>query len=240
MTDGLGVIVLMNGPGGRSDEEIAGFALKLLRAANHDQKLPSITPAGATSVENAAEYAGTFMACPAIRPSHQPCDRTPGTGMLVLESEGDRLVLHTVDKPIALEPRGLDRFYVDHPDLVLFLLRFGRQNGKVVEAFHGPEWYPNDRYTGPTTFDHPQQWDAYPGHYRSHNPELTDFRIVLRKGVLALIHASGDEEPMVSLGGAVFRLGKDDRSPERIRFDTIVDGRALRAILSCGNYYRTA
>jgi D-alanyl-D-alanine carboxypeptidase len=240
MTDGLGVIVLMNGPGGRSDEEIAGFALKLLRAANHDQKLPSIPPAGATSVENAAEYAGTFMACPAIRPSHQPCDRTPGTGMLVLESEGDRLVLHTVDKPIALEPRGLDRFYVDHPDLVLFLLRFGRQNGKVVEAFHGPEWYPNDRYTGPTTFDHPQQWDAYPGHYRSHNPELTDFRIVLRKGVPALIHASGDEEPMVSLGGAVFRLGKDDRSPERIRFDTIVDGRALRAIFSCGNYYRTA
>ena len=133
---------------------------------------------------------------------------------------------------------GTDLF-VDHPDYALFLLRFGRQNGKVVEAFHGPDWYTNDRYTGPTTFDHPQEWDAYPGQYISHNPELTDIRIVLRKGVPTLIHAAGDEAPMVPLGGAVFRVGEDDRWPERIRFDTIVDGRAFRAVLSCGNYYRT-
>jgi len=148
-------------------------------------------------------------------------------------------MLHLGDVPIALEPRGPDCFYVDHPDFALFLLRFGRQNGKVAEAFHGPDWYTNDRYTGPTSFDHSQEWDAYPGSYRSHNPELGGFRVVLRKGVPALIHASGDEEPMESLGGAVFRVGEDDRSPERIRFDTIVDGRALRAVLSCGNYYRS-
>jgi hypothetical protein len=143
------------------------------------------------------------------------------------------------DKPIALEPRGPDRFYVDHPDFSLFLLRFGREKGEVVEAFHGPRWYTNQRYTGPTTFDHPPTWDTYSGHYRSHNPELSDFRIVLRKGELTLIHASGDEEPLVSLGGTVFRVGEDTRSPERIRFDTIVDGRALRADLSCGIYYRS-
>jgi D-alanyl-D-alanine carboxypeptidase len=240
MTDGLGVIVLMNGPGGRSDEEIASFALKLLRAALHDGELPSIPPDGASSVENAAEYAGTFVACPAIRRSDQPHGRTPGAGTLILEAEGERLILHWGDVPIALEPRGPDCFYVDHPDFALFLLRFGRQKREVVEAFYGPDWYTNDRYTGPTTFDHPQAWDAYPGSYRSHNPELGGFRIVLRKGVPALIHASGGEEPMEFLGGTRFRVGEDSRSPERISFDTIVDGRALRAILSCGNYYRTA
>lgn len=172
-------------------------------------------------------------------PPHQPDNRTAGARTLRLAAESERLMLHLGDEPSALEPGGPD-FYVDHPDFELYLLCFGRRKGEVVEAFHGPDWYTNDRYPGPTTFDHPQAWDAYPGHYRSHNPELAGFRIVLRKGVPVLIQASGDEEPMVSLGGTRFRVGEDARSPERISFDTIVDGRALRAILSCGNYYRTA
>jgi hypothetical protein len=158
--------------------------------------------------------------------------------MLNLMAQGDQLVLHYGNKPITLEPRGLDRFYVDHPDFAHFMLCFGREKGQVVEAFHGPQWYTNLRYTGLTTFDNPQAWDAFTGQYHSHNPELPDFRIVLRKGALTLIYASGDEELLVPLDGAVFRLGEDIRSPERIRFDTIVDGRALQANLSCGEYYR--
>jgi len=149
------------------------------------------------------------------------------------------LILRYGDELIALERRGPDRFYVDHPDFALFLLRFRREKGKVVEAFHGPDWYTNDRYAGPTTFDHPQKWDAYPGHYRSHNPWLTNFRVVLRKGGLALIAPSGDEEPLVPLGDGIFRVGEEERSPERIRFDAILNGQALRANLSCGDYYRT-
>jgi D-alanyl-D-alanine carboxypeptidase len=232
MSNGLGVVVLMNGPGDGSDEEIADFALKLLRAALHDQELPTVPLIGPTRVKNAAEYAGTYQACA------EPC-RGSGSKIFSVVAEEEQMLLCYGDKPIALEPRGPDRFYVDHPDFSLFLLRFGREKGEVVEAFHGPRWYTNQRYTGPTTFDHPPAWDTYSGHYRSHNPELSDFRIVLRKGELTLIHASGDEEPLVSLGGTVFRVGEDTRSPERIRFDTIVDGRALRADLSCGIYYRS-
>jgi len=44
---------------------------------------------------------------------------------------------------------------VKHPDFALFLLRFGREESQVVEAFHGPDWYVNERYAGPTTFDYP-------------------------------------------------------------------------------------
>lgn len=233
MSNGLGIVVLMNGPGDGADEEIAGFALKLLHAAMHDQELPTIPLIGLTKVQNAAEYAGTYRACP--EPS-----QGASSNILSLVVEGEQLLLYIDDKPIALEPRGPDCFYVDHPDFSLFLLRFGREKGEVVEAFHGPQWYINQRYKGLTTFDHPQAWDAYPGYYRSHNPELSDFRIVLRKGAPTLIYASGDEEPLVSLGGDLFRVGADARSPERIRFDTMVDGKALRANLSCGHYYRNS
>ncbi len=224
MDDGLGVVVLMNGPGGRSDEEIAMFTLQLLRAALHDQELPSMPPTDPTKIENGAEYVGTYRAC----------DKT-----LILVAERERLILCYGDERIALERRDPDCFYVDHPDFALFLLRFGREKGEVVEAFHGPDWYTNERYTGPTAFDYPQEWDAYPGHYRSHNPWLTNFRVVLRKGALVLVEPSGDEEPLVPLGGGVFRVGEDEHSPERIRFDAILNGRALRANLSCGDYYRT-
>jgi CubicO group peptidase (beta-lactamase class C family) len=232
MDDGLGVVVLTNGPEGQSDEEIANLALKLLRAALHDQELPPVPPTDPTKVENGAEYAGTYRAC-------HGRNRRAGARVLTLVAEGERLILRYDDERVVLEQRGPDRFYVDHPDFALFLLHFGREEGKVVEAFHGPDWYTNERYAGPTTFDYPKEWDAYPGHYRSHNPWLTNFRIVLRKGALALIHPSGPEEPLVPLGSTVFRVGKDDRSPERIRFDTILNGRALRANLSCGDYYRT-
>jgi len=230
-SNGLGIIVLMNGPGDGSDKEIADFALKLLRAALHDQELPTVPLIGSTKVKNAAEYAGIYQACP------EP-DRGAGSNILSLVAEGEQLVLRHGDMPIMLEPRGPDCFYVDHPDFSLFLLRFGREKGEVVEAFHGPQWYINQRYAGPTSFDYPQAWNAYPGHYRSHNPELSDFRIVLRKGAPTLIYASGDEERLVSLDGAAFRIGEDARSPERIRFDAIVNGQALHANLSCGDYYR--
>jgi D-alanyl-D-alanine carboxypeptidase len=248
MDDGLGVVVLMNGPGGRSDEEIAMFALRLLRAALHDQELPPIPPTDPTKVANGADYAGTYRA----RPEHsrrarpelhpEPAEghaRRAGDKTLTLVAEGERLMLDYGDERIALERRGPDRFYVDHPDFALFLFRFGREEGEVVEAFHGPGWYINDRYAGPTTFDYPQEWDAYPGHYRSHNPWLSNFRVVLRRGALALVAPSGDERPLVPLGSTVFRVGEDDRSPERSRFDIILNGQALRANLSCGDCYRT-
>jgi len=232
MDDGLGVVVLMNGPGGQCDEEIAMFALKLLRAALHDEGLPPVPPIDPAKVENAAEYAGTYRVCP------EHSGRADAR-VLSLVAEGERLMLRYRDERIGLEQRGPDRFYVDHPEFALVLLRFGREKGEVVETFHGPDWYTNERYTGPTTFDYPQEWDAYPGHYCSHNPWLSNFRVVLRKGTLALVEPSGHEEPLVPLGGGVFRVGEDDRSPERIRFDSILNGRALHANLSCGDYYRT-
>jgi hypothetical protein len=63
--------------------------------------------------------------------------------------------------------------------------------------------------------------------------------VVLRKRVLFLVHPWGDEEALAQLSDGVFRVGDDERSPERLSFDTILDGQALRANLSGCDYYRT-
>jgi hypothetical protein len=75
------------------------------------------------------------------------------------------------------------------------------------------------------------------GHYRTTHAWFNNFRIVLRKGQLLLITPSGSEEVMVPVGDE-FAL-EDKESAERIVFDTIVSGSALRATLSGVAYYRT-
>ena len=148
-------------------------------------------------------------------------------------------MLYYDDERLVLERRGPNCFSVDHTDFSLFLLCFGHEDGEVVEVFHGPDWYINDRYSGSTTFDYPPDWDAYPGHYCSHNPWLTNFRIILRKGSLTLVYPSGEEDALVPIEDGIFRVGEDPLSPERIRFDVILNNQSLRANISCGEYYRS-
>jgi hypothetical protein len=223
LDNGLGIVVLTNGPG--DPGQVARYGLRLLRAAHHGQALPALPAVPQLAlVENAADYAG----------SYRSADR-----IFLLVAQGDRLVLDEGGEGTTLEKRGEDRFYVPHPDFSRFLLRFGRDEGEVVEVFHGSDWCRNHRYAGPTEFNPPAEWRAYPGHYRAHNPWHTNFRVVLRKGMLVLVEPWGDEQVLVSLGNGVFRVGEENRSPERIRFDTLLNGRAIRANLSGCDYYRT-
>ncbi|MBN1668516.1 MAG: beta-lactamase family protein [Anaerolineales bacterium] len=242
MDAGLGVVVLTNGPA--ELERIVFYALEVLRAAYKGEDLPPPPPAiDPYQVEEAADYCGVYQC---------------GQKSFSIQAQGERLflawegpvagknpALHgdpTAGKNPALLPvqqHKPGRLYVAHPDFERFLLSFGRQEGKVVEAFHGPDWYTREGYAGPTTFDFPPEWACYPGHYRSHNPWNPNFRVILRKGALILIDPAGDEEPMHPVSQGEFRVGEDTRSPERIRFEAIVDGKAIKANLSGGEYCRT-
>jgi hypothetical protein len=120
----------------------------------------------------------------------------------------------------------------------LFLLRFGRDNGAVVEVAHGSDWFAGADYAGPRTFDHPDEWRAYPGHYRTPNPWFSNFRVVLRKGQLRFVDPGGDEEPTTPLEPGLFRIGAE-HSAERLRLDAVVRGKTQRATLSGVPYYRS-
>ncbi len=155
---GLGAVVLVNGPG--RPAATARVAVDLLRAAQEGRELPPV-PArpDPTRIENANDYVGTFV------------DRSRADGKVVtLTGDGEHLLLHDDGKRVALERYGDDTFLADHPAYDRFPLRFGRDGDRVVEVTHGPDWYIADGYAGPTTFDYPSAWTAYPGHYRSHNP----------------------------------------------------------------------
>jgi len=44
--------------------------------------------------------------------------------------------------------------------------------------------------------------------------------------------------PLTPIESDVFRVGDQRWSPERMRFDTLIDGRAQRAVYSGTSYYR--
>jgi len=219
---GLGVVTLINGPG--TPEEISFFALKTVRACLEDATLPKVPPMSPIKeVEDAGQYAGKYS--------------SPEGTVRVVPS-GKELWLVRDGKRSRLEPTAPDKF--NSSDVSeLFPFRFGRNDGVVTELFNGPEWYTNDRYRGPRRFPSRKEWEPFPGHYRSYSPWSSNFRVVLRKGQLAIIEPQGDEEPLVPLAEGWFRIGADPKCPERIRFEMMVDGKAHMAFRSGGRAYRS-
>jgi D-alanyl-D-alanine carboxypeptidase len=219
LDDGLGVGVVSNAP---ANLDFARFALKAVQAALHNRELPELPPAGQpTRVADASDYSGAYT--------------TAGGRQFSLRAENDGLILTFNGRASALERQSKDVFLCGDPDFSLFPLRFGRDQGTVVEASYGSDWYVNVRYSGPKQFDYPPDWNAYPGHYRVSSRHHINFRIALRKGKLWLINPGGDETELIPLQAGLFRLGD---SPEWLRFDTVVQGKTLRVNYSGTDFHR--
>ncbi len=223
LTDGFAAYASVNARiGGYRPVAVVRYALDLLSATSRGETLPVAPPPPPSPevVRNAAEFAGTF---------------TSNDGKkIVLKNEGERLILEHSNRRIVLEAAGLDRFIVKDPDFELFILSFGRNQGKVVEASHGSSWWTNESYAGPRTFDYPKEWDAFTGHYRSDSPWYGSQRIVIRKGTLLL----GGDVPLSQIAPGVFVIAGAD-GPDRIVFDTILAGQTIRANFSGIEFHRT-
>ena len=224
MTAGHAAFASVNASlGGYRPVAVTKYALDLLNAAASGQEFPPVPPPlpSPEVVTNAADFAGTFTS-------------TSG-GKLVLVAEGERLMLQHAGQRIVLEQAGRDRFIVKHPDYALYSLTFGRDKGSVVDVSYGPDWWTNDRYSGPKTFEYPADWNAFTGRFRSDSPWYGSMRVILRKGRLTL----EGEVPLVQLQPGVFGFEGDQSGLERITFDTVVDGRAVHLNYSGIDFYRT-
>lgn len=87
----------------------------------------------------------------------------------------------------------------------------------------------------------PEEWAPYLGRFRSHNPWLPTFSVAASETTLVMGSEwlQGSERiALAPIDAACFRVGDRDWSPERLRFDTVIDGRAQRAVYSGTPYYR--
>jgi CubicO group peptidase (beta-lactamase class C family) len=230
LDDGVGVVALVNGPG--APVAVARDALNVLTAWVRGQPLPSLPPArDPFHVPNTESFAGTYNA---------------PNGAVTVVADGDRLWLDSVDERIPLSAWGADAFVADHPRFDRFLLTFGRAGDDVVDLRHGSDVYVREGQPLPDPSGYPPEWNAFPGHYRTNNPWAPSFRVVLRRGRLLLIFAApsdgfSEEQELLPLDGGppgAFGVERDGYIYDRLQFDAVADGQALRAHLSTAPYYR--
>jgi CubicO group peptidase (beta-lactamase class C family) len=213
VTSGVGAFASVNANlRGYRPVAVTKYAVELLNASIEGKSLPDApsAPPSPLDVRNAADYPGTFT--------------TSDGKKFVVVAEGTRLFLINGRERIELERSGgTDLFLVKHPDFELFHLGFVRDKGVVTEAFHGANWYTNEKYIGPRSFSSPKEWESYAGHYYNDSPWYGDLRIVLRKGQLY----QGGVQPLVPREGGKFGFS-DPTAPDRLSFDTIINGKAMR------------
>jgi D-alanyl-D-alanine carboxypeptidase len=222
---GLGVIVLQNGMS-LNPMALARTVLPIARDEANEMTPP--TTATATWHE---ELVGTYVP---DEPDSEPIEIVAGKNGPVLRSDGRELALEVVDDDVLLVPdAAFDRFRI----------RVERQADGVTELWHGGRRYVREGTAARQLLEPSDELRSIAGHYRSHNPWTTNFRVVLREDRPWLTFAAApdgfdDEQPLVPLPDGSFRAGEDPGNPEGLRFDTVVDGRALRAWLSGWPYYR--
>ena len=223
VTSGVGAFASVNANlRGYRPVAVTKFAVELMNASLARKPLPAApAPAPpASELKNATDYAGVFT--------------SPDNKTLELKAEGDKLVLLHKQRRIVLERAGRDLFLVKDPDFDLYLLGFIRDKEKVTEAYHGSDWYAGVGYSGPRTFTSPKEWEGFVGHYCNDSPWYGDTRVVLRKGQL---FAEGVQALVVRNDGK-FALG-DPEAPDWIKFESIINGRAMRLNLSGVLFRRT-
>jgi D-alanyl-D-alanine carboxypeptidase len=216
ITEGVGAFASVNANlSGYRPVAVTRFAIDALNASLAGKPLPAVPAPQAPpeEIKNAADYAGTFT--------------SPDGRKLTFAAEGSRLLLLHDGQRVTLERSrsGRDQFITKHPDFSLYRLAFTREKDRVVELSYGADWYAGAGYTGARAFSYPKEWDAYAGHYYNDSPWYGGVRVVIRKGQLLLDGA----QPLIQTADGSFMLAGDDSSPDRIRFESIVGGKAMRA-----------
>jgi D-alanyl-D-alanine carboxypeptidase len=232
---GIGVVILQNGSG--SKEHLVNYALDTVRASITDAPSPAVwAPPEPTSIPNAETFDGEYL------------DPEGGDALSVrTDADGLRITIGRSSGRLERDPLNSDpglQFLVVHPELEGFPIRFVRgADGRAREAFYGDRWFRGEGYDGDPPKQAPPEWSAYVGLYRNDDPWMPTLRVVLRKGCLALqfpveLSDEAGEAELQPLADGWFAAG-EPWEPRRIRFDRLVDGKAVVAEFNGGRWFRS-
>ncbi|MBS0362878.1 MAG: serine hydrolase [Proteobacteria bacterium] len=159
-----------------------------------------------------------------------------GAVLTVTETPGG-IAVGVSDVVSDFEAAGEDLFIATHPREQMQPLVFVRDGKPVVRVWRDGEEFVRLGASGPVTNFSPKappDLAALAGTYESDDPWHGTIRIVAHGDQLVVDGA----DPLVRLGDGSWRLGEKSWSPERIRFDAVVDGKPTRAIVSGVDHVR--
>ncbi len=209
--EGLAVVILVNGSA--ESRPVGWFALRAVAAALKGEPLPRFEhPPAPDAVEGAEGLVGSYASASKV------WELEAQDGGLVLRAGPLAVRLHQVSPQILIAP---------HPALDRHHLRFARgDDGHVAGLSYGPEWFGRRGAAGVPEVEHPTEWDALPGLYRSDSPGAPTVRVYLRLGRPYLAWpGEGEERPLTPLHDGSFQVG-EPWMPEWVRASDVVGGLA--------------
>ncbi|HEY2466846.1 MAG TPA: serine hydrolase domain-containing protein [Terracidiphilus sp.] len=221
---GVAAFASINAMQGYRPTSVTEYAVQLLRASRENTTLPVAPPIkDVREINNAADYAGAFTA---------PNGRT-----LTFQVESKSLALMFNGKAIPLQHTDRDSFISTisgsmSDDSFTFGRKKESQGEKtnsedkktkapVIEVSFRDQWFTSSTYSGPRSFYAPAEWSAYIGRYHCDSPWGGDIQVYVLKDRLVAAGAN-----LVPLGGALFRAGDEDWSPETAEFLHMFEGKA--------------
>jgi CubicO group peptidase (beta-lactamase class C family) len=217
---GVGLALLTNGPGNPST--LARYALIAWESALRGEQVPP--PPGPSRHEIPDSLEGEF---------------TGPRGDITIQL-ADEWHVESAGRTAPVIGRGECRFYCSHPAFDDFCFTWIEDEGKVARLYHGPDLYlrTSEYADRSKCFGAcPEQWRPFLGHYRSYNPWMSNFHIVIRERQLALLMPNGHEWRLFKGDGGCFAIGSAD-GPDYLKFDSVVEGVSLRCSYSGTDYFR--
>jgi D-alanyl-D-alanine carboxypeptidase len=226
LESGNGAFASINAMQGYRPTAIVQYAVQLMNlgAAPKSMPVPPVI-SDPKVIDNGPDYVGSYVSTDGKR----------------LDISGDKQLFATTHgRKVALEHIDGDTFLGDDPIAARYTFNFGRAKAPekeseskaeakpedkpkpqpVVELSHGPDWYHNDRYTGPTDFKVPDTYKPLVGYYVGGGAFPAQVEILVRKGELWMEGAF----KLIQVGENEFV--PDGGIPERAEFLFVVGGKA--------------
>jgi hypothetical protein len=214
---GVGVIVLANSLPltFAAPAVLAAAACDLFAAAVEGRPLPETElPPDLRTVPDAGMYAGRYRA------GGSELEVVAGDGGLRLRRDGAETVLERFEE---------DAFYPLGDEPARHLLRFRREDGRVVEAVEGERWYEREGGPALSVEDVPAGLAPLLGTYRAWLGWGGEYRIFWRRDALMVAFGDVREARLERAGERTFRAEPPDLwLPCEIRAGEEVEGRVAR------------
>jgi CubicO group peptidase (beta-lactamase class C family) len=225
----------VDAPGG-----VGVFASTNARA--QDDYRPRLVSSYGVSLMMAAR-AGRPLPAPVDLPMAPPIDAKEAMPGPLVSASGETLALRVGEgvlsllwngRAVEIERAAPDVILIRHPRFAVLPLKLNRQNGAIVSAWWGPTLFAADpaQRTPPPV---PTALQALAGRYDNNDPWVGMMRVVARADGLSLDGVT----PLVLLPDGSWRIGSDPTSPERLRFDSGLNGKAQRLNFSGNDLLRT-
>ncbi len=231
MNDGFALVFLTNG--GMSGV-FRQWVIDVVTAAYRGEPLPPAPIPQRLDVSGDRRFAGQYRLASGEAGGSDSLTFEFVDGQLVLEAGGTRVPLQHMGSGVFRDSRADDAYP----------FFFGPSDGAAApatEVSQGAAWYTNSAFAGKIEPAAPPEYSAYVGHFENNGVEGPVIRAFVRNGRLLIDLGFEGLKPKALQAtdhAGEFRIAEPEYNPALLRFDTVIEGHALRLEFSGVPLYR--